>query len=164
MSDTSAEEKFSVLCEIVRAQHFAWREAVRQLCPDIDPTEVVERMWRLTGHQTAKSYARRIDRTKPLAVQVASCIAWSSRSMGEDASVETSEGKDEAFVRHTSCPWLRWHQRLDLLKEDRPGCDSWFHSTVDGISAALGTDVRVETLEAMPDGDPCCLRRIWVEE
>ena len=36
----SVEEKFSLLCKIIRAQHFAWREALRQLCPDIDPTDV----------------------------------------------------------------------------------------------------------------------------
>ena len=84
--------------------------------------------------------------------------------MGEDAAVEPGESDNEAFVRHTECPWLRWYQRMDLGEEDRRGCDCWFQSTVDGLSGTLGAKVCFETLQAMPDGDASCLRRIWVEE
>lgn len=156
------EKRFKILCEITRAQHFAWREAALALAPDLDPLVLVDKMWQITGAQTAKAYLKHLDPDKPLALQIAQSIAGSSLCMGEDASVEQGEG-DEAFVRHQDCPWHHWHKRLDLLHEDRPGCDTWFRSTVDGINSALGSNVKVETQCTLPDGDDCCLRRIWAE-
>ncbi len=86
--DLPTEERFRVLCEITRAQHFAWREAALALAPQLDPVELTKQMWKLTGVQTAKAYLRRLDKSKPLAPQVARCIAWSSACMGEDVTVE----------------------------------------------------------------------------
>lgn len=161
MADASLETRFAVLCEIVRSQHFAWREAVHQLCPDVDPAEVADRMWALTGESTATAYLKHLDPAAPLALQVAKSVAFSSRCMGEDASVE--EGPDgEAFVRHADCPWFHWHKRKDLLDEDRPGCDRWFQETTAGLAKALGVSLEVETLATLPDGDDSCLRRFRV--
>ncbi|RLB64589.1 MAG: hypothetical protein DRI90_04200 [Deltaproteobacteria bacterium] len=164
MGDIPVEKKFAILCEITRAQHFAWHEAVKQMCPDADVAAVTDKMWEVTGHDTAKAYIKRLNKEKPLAPQMASSIVWSSQCMGEAATVEITEGKDEAFVRHTDCPWYHWHKRLDLLAEDRPGCDLWFQTAVEDVNKALGTKLRVETTQALPDGDPCCLRRFWVED
>ncbi len=155
------EKRFKVLCEITRAQHFIWREAALALAPHLDPRELTRKMWEITGIQTAKTYLQRIDPQKPLAMQVARSIAWSSACMGEDVSVEKGDG-DEAFVRHLHCPWYDWHKRLDLLDEDQPGCDAWFHTIVAQINRALGTNVNVETRCSLPEGSDCCLRRIWV--
>lgn len=160
--DIPIEKRFKVLCEIVRAQHFAWREACLAMAPDLDPTELSNRMWEITGVQTGKAYQKRMDLSKPLAKQVADSIAWSSVCMGEDATVETGNG-DEAFVRHADCPWFHWHERLGILEEDQPGCDMWFFTAVDEINKALGTHIRIETMKALPAGEKCCLRRIWVE-
>jgi len=156
MAEIPVEKKFAILCEITRAQHFAWHEAVRQLCPDVDVAKVTDRMWEVTGHETARAYLKRLDKEKPLAPQVAASIVWSSQCMGEDAALEPTPGKDEAFVRHSDCPWYHWHKRLDLLHEDRRGCDLWFQTTVDDINKALGTKLRMET-------HACCLRRFYVE-
>ena len=164
MSEIPVEKKYAILCEITRAQHFAWHEAVVQMCPDVDAAAVTNKMWEVTGHETARAYLKRLDQAKPLAPQIARSIAWSSQCMGEDASVELTEGQDEAFVRHADCPWVHWHRRLDLLAEDRPGCDLWFQTTIDDINAELGTRIRMETQQALPDGDPCCRRRFWVEQ
>jgi hypothetical protein len=155
----------------VRAQHFAWRQAVAERFPDVDPAEVVALMWRITGETTARAYAGRIDTAKPIAPQVAESIVWSSRCMGEDAMVEVREGggpdddppADEAFVRHRGCPWKAWHERAGLLAEDLPGCDEWFGETLEGINRVLGTRLRFETLESLPKGDSSCLRRLWAE-
>ena len=160
--DIPIETRFKVLCEIVRAQHFAWREAALALAPGLDPEELANEMWKITGVQTAKAYLKRIDRSKPLALQVAQSIAWSSLCMGEDARVESGKG-DEAFVRHADCPWFHWHKRLGVLKEDQPGCDTWFFTTVAEINKALGTNVKIETQRSLPTGGDCCLRRVWVE-
>jgi hypothetical protein len=91
--------------------------------------------------------------------------------MGENAAVEIPEdtggtdgsAKDEAFVRHTDCPWYRWHQEQGLLDHDQPGCDLWFRTVIDDVNQALGTKLCVETLESLPAGRACCLRRLWVE-
>jgi len=160
--DIPLEKRFKVLCDIVRAQHFAWREAALSLAPELDPVELTNRMWELTGRQTAQAYLKRLDPHQPLARQVAEAIAFSSQCMGEDAQVEDGQG-DEAFVRHADCPWFHWHKRLDLLREDQPGCDTWFNVTVAEINRALGTRIRVETQASLPGGGNCCLRRIWVE-
>lgn len=158
MSDLPPEKRFAILSDILRAQHFAWREAVAR--EGGDPRAAVERMWAVTGEQTARSYLKRIRVDDPLAPQVAASIVWSSRAMGEDAHVEPGEG-DEAFVRHRACPWHDWHARLGLSAEDRPGCDVWFRTTLEAINRELGTALAVETLEALPDGGPSCLRRIY---
>ena len=160
--DIPIETRFKVLCEITRAQHFAWREAALTLAPQLDPLELVNKMWEITGVQTAKAYLKRLDPQKPLALQVANSIAWSSVCMGEDAAVEPGEG-DEAFVKHDDCPWFHWHKRLGLLEEDQPGCDTWFATAVAEINKALGSTIRIETKCALPAGGDCCLRRIWVE-
>ncbi|MBW2453561.1 MAG: hypothetical protein JRI68_03575 [Deltaproteobacteria bacterium] len=162
MTDKSLQHRFDVLCQITRAQHFAWRQAVADLCPEVDTARVVDKMWERTGEQTGAAYARRIDKSEPLAKQVAASIVWSSACMGEDAHVEAGVG-DEAFVVHADCPWFHWHKRLDLLSEDRPGCDVWFQTTLERVNSELGTCVRCETTESLPDGDECCRRRFWVE-
>ena len=164
MSDIPVEKRFAILCEIVRAQHFAWHEAVVDLCPGVNPADVTNRMWQITGRETARAYNKRIDLDAPVAAQVAASIAWSSVCMGEDASVQKGDGGDEAWLTHDGCPWHQWHEKTGLMAEDRPGCDHWFQSTVDGVNAEHGTRLRFETLEAMPDGDPRCRRRIWVED
>ena len=163
MADIPVEKKFAVLTEITRAQHFAWHEAVRRACPDVDTAKVVNLMWELTGHETARAYLKRLDPTKPLGPQVAGAIVWSSQCIGEEAVLEVSESKQDGFVRHNDCPWYHWHKRLDLLAEDRPGCDIWFQTAVEDINKALGTKLKVETVESLPEGGKCCLRRFWVE-
>ena len=156
------EKRFKVLCEIVRAQHFAWREAALALAPGLDAVKLANKMWEITGVQTGQAYLKRMDPAKPLARQVAQSIAWSSICMGEDATVENGQG-DEAFVKHSDCPWYHWHERLGLLKEDQPGCDSWFFTAVAEINKALGTNIKIETKCSLPAGGDHCLRRIWVE-
>ncbi len=160
--DIPVDKKFKILCEIVRAQHFAWREATLAMLPGIDTEALGNKMWEITGVQTAKAYLKRLDKDKPLAGQVANSIAWSSVCMGENAVVEEGDG-DEAFVRHSDCPWYHWHKRLGILEEDRPGCDMWFFTAVKEINKALGSNIKIETTSSLPDGDDCCLRRIWVE-
>lgn len=163
MSDIPVEKKFAILCDITRAQHFAWHEAVRQMCPGADPAKVTDRMWEISGHETARAYLKKVAGDKPLAPQIAAGIVWSSECMGETAAVEATPGKDEAFVRHAECPWFGWHQRTNLISEDRPGCDVWFRTIVEDVNKALGTRLRVETIESLPEGGKSCLRRFWVE-
>ncbi len=163
MSDIPVEKRFAILCQITRAQHFAFREAVAEMAPEVDTAAVVDRMWEITGKQTAAAYAKRLDTSKPVARQVADGIAWSSQCMGEDAEVEETEG-GEVFLRHSDCPWVHWHRRMGLESECRPGCDTWFRSTMAHLNAELGTKVNFETIESLPEGEDACLRRLWVED
>ena len=161
-TDIPLEKKFHILSEITRAQHFAWREAAKQICPDIDPTVFVNKMWEVTGVQTAKAYLKKIDPSKPLPLQIAQGMVNSSIAMGEEAYLVKGENDNEAFVKHKNCPWYNWHDKLGLLEEDRPGCDVWFFKTVETINKEFGTDVKIETTQSLPDGDDCCLRRIYI--
>jgi hypothetical protein len=160
-ADQPVEKKFKILIEICRASHFAWREAVTKICPEADPREVVEEMWRITGVQTAEAYLKRLDPSGDLPRQVAESVVWSSLCMGEAARVESAGKEGEYLVLHDSCPWHRWHARMELLEEDRPGCDRWFESMIALINDKLGRKVRFETICALPEGDDACVRRIW---
>ena len=164
MNQIPLETRFRVLCEITRAQHFAWRQAVVETCPQVDPEKAVYRMWEITGHETARAYLKRLDPEKPLPIQIANSMVWSSECMGEDAVVEGGGDDNEAFVIHTQCPWFLWHQRLDLLKEDQPGCDIWFETCLADINRALGTKLKIQTLNSLPEGGETCRRRIWLEQ
>jgi hypothetical protein len=161
MSDLPPQKKLEILSEITRAQHFAWHAAVRRICPEVDPMRVTMEMWRLTGDETGAAYVRKIDRRLPIAPQIASSICWSSECMGEDAVALRGANEKEAFVVHRGCPWKRWHERMKLEHEDRPGCDEWFRATIATVNAALGSNVTFETLESMPEGGATCRRRIW---
>lgn len=161
MSGLPLAKKFEILSEIARAQHFAWHAAVRKVCPSVDPAQVTLAMWRVTGEQTGRAYARKIDRRLPVAPQIAASICWSSACMGEDATVERGARDDEAFVVHRACPWQRWHEKNELVGEDRPGCDAWFGATIDAVNDALSTKIQFETLESLPEGGRTCRRRIW---
>ncbi len=162
--DIPVEKKFKILVQIARASHFAWHEAVAQSCPDAKMLDVVNKMWEVTAHDTAKAYIRKLDKGKPLPAQVAGSFVWSSLTMGEEAELVAGKDDKEAFVKHNGCPWFEWHKRCNLLEEDRPGCDTWFFVVVDDINKALGTNLKIETTKSLPDGDDTCVRRIWVEE
>jgi len=157
------ENRFRILVEICRASHFAWREAVSRCCPGIDPVEVVNEMWEITGVQTAESYLAHLDPGADLAEQVAASVVWSSVCMGEDARLEPAAAGGW-LVRHDACPWQRWHEKHGLPAEDRPGCDRWFAATLRTINEKMGSRLRFETLSALPDGGDRCLRRIWAED
>jgi hypothetical protein len=161
--DMPAEKKFKILCQIARASHFAWRQAVVEACPGVKAEDVVYKMWEITGNETAKAYLRRLDPNKPLPRQIAESIVWSSVVMGEDAKIVEGKDDNEVFVKHDGCPWFEWHKRLDVLAEDQPGCDMWFETAVHDVNKKLGTNVKIETQKSLPNGDDCCLRRIWVE-
>lgn len=160
--DIPIEKRFKVLCEIVRAQHFAWREAALTMAPHLDAKALTNKMWALVGVQTARAYLKGIDPAQPLALQVARCIARSSVCMGEEVEVEACEG-DEAMVTHSHCPWFDWHKRLDLLDEDQPGCDTWFHTLAEQINKTLGVNIKIKTECTLPGGADCCRRRISVQ-
>ncbi len=103
MSDLPIEKRFGILCQISRAQHFAWRQAVQEMCPDLDPEDAVNRMWEIVGKQTGDSYAKHLREDQPLPMQIASSVAWSSQCMGEEAVVEAGADEGEALMRYPSC-------------------------------------------------------------
>jgi hypothetical protein len=152
------ERRFAVLCQIARAQHFAWRKAVAATCPGVDPEAVVLAMWRIIGEETAAAYLPRLDRTRPLAPQVAAAIAWSSQAMGEDAVALPGARTDEAVVHHRTCPWNDWHRNQGLLDECRRGCDAWFAAITAELSARTGQRLACSTLETLPEGGAGCVR------
>lgn len=163
-SELPLEKKFSLLVEICRASHFAWREAALRCCPEVDVQKLVNEMWKITGEQTGQAYLKHLDPSRSISEQVAASVVFSSQCMGEDAHLLEGDEEGVWFVKHDSCPWHRWHEKTGLLPEDRAGCDCWFDATIHAINEKLGGNVRFETMSALPDGDDCCLRRIWEEK
>ncbi len=156
-----SDRKFELLANIMRASHFEWRRAVLKLCPGVDPLELVKQYWEEVGKDTARYYLKKIDPSRDLAEQVADLFVASSVAMGEDAEVLTKAADGSSRVRHNGCPWYDWHQREKLLAEDQVGCDHWLRTVVDEINAALGASLKFETVESLPGGGGCCLRRFW---
>ena len=83
--------------------------------------------------------------------------------MGEDAEIINEGNPNEIFVRHNGCPWFNWHIKSNALSEDRPGCDIWFNTVIADINKELETNIKIETLKSLPEGDSSCVRKIWVE-
>ena len=157
------DKKFNILSQINRLAHFEWRGAALALCPDLDSMKLVLKYWEIVGRDTGKAYLKHIDKDKPVAPQIARSFVWSSISMGEDAHMYEGDNEREAYMLHEGCPWVEFHKRYDALDEDRPGCDQWLQSLIDIINAKLGTKVRFETLESLPEGGSGCVRRVWEE-
>jgi len=156
------EEKFKILCSITRAAHFEWREAFIRMNPDMNPTDAVMQYWKIVGHDTAKAFLKKIKPEEPVIPQLAQMIVDSSLAMGEDAQLDIRHNT-EAHVKHNACPWFEWHKRKDALSEDRPGCDCWFQTIVQDVNESLSTQIKVETLSTLPDGDEHCIRRFTIE-
>ena len=101
MTDIPVDKKFAILCQITRAQHFAWREAVGELSEHVDPAAVAIRMWEITGAQTAAAYVKRLDPDAPLAPQFAKSSAWSisaaSSRLRRSASGRASSGRSVKY-------------------------------------------------------------------
>ena len=161
--DREEDERFGLLGNIMRASHFEWRRAVLALCPELEPTELVKQYWEEVGKDTAKFYLKKIDGERDLAEQVAALFVSSSVAMGEDAEVVGLPPEGGHQARHNDCPWFHWHKRMDLLPEDQVGCDHWLKTVVDEINSSRGTSLRFETLDSLPAGGNCCLRRFWEE-
>ena len=81
------EQKFKALCQINRASFFEWRETFMKLYPEKSSLEAVLQYWEIVGHDTAKAYLKRVDKSKPVAPQIAQMIVDSSLAMGESARV-----------------------------------------------------------------------------
>ncbi|KXA89308.1 hypothetical protein AKJ61_03180 [candidate division MSBL1 archaeon SCGC-AAA259B11] len=163
--ELSHEQILNALMGIEHMAHFEWREAALEVCPDVDPQELVEKYWEIVGRDTADSYVTRLDKTDPTFVRdVANSIAFSSVAMGEDAKVIKGRSEMEYYVRWDRCPWYEYGRRYDAVEEDLPGCDKWCEVVIERINKYFGTDLKFETIKAHPLGDDCCLRRIWSEE
>ncbi len=158
------DKKFNILSQINRLAHFEWREAALTLCPGLDSRELVLKYWEIVGRDTGKAYLKHMDRTKPVAPQIASSFVWSSINMGEDAHLFEGDAPTEAYMLHKDCPWLAFHKRYDAVAEDRPGCDRWLGSLIGVINDELGTTIKFETLESLPEGGQGCVRRVWQED
>ena len=166
--EMSWEKRFEILSQINRASHFEWRRAALKACPGLDPMKLVLAYWEEVGHDTAKAYIKHFrkrleqDPDASLAEMVADSFVFSSVSMGEDAKrVSEKESPGHAYMRHDACPWKDWHERFDLIEEDRPGCDMWLKTLIDDINQEFGSKITFKTIEALPEGGSCCLRHVW---
>jgi hypothetical protein len=170
MSSVEVEDElrknFNLLAAIVRAQWYEWREAALHYArPDVRPLDLVLKAWEIVGHDTAKSYLKRLRNSPTLLKDLAGCIVFSSTLMGEDAKVIGGEKPNEVFVRWDRCPWPEFAKRYNApLEEDLLGCDKWLQTVVEDINKFFNVKIKIETLKAIPLGDGICLRRLFLEE
>jgi hypothetical protein len=158
--------KFDGLGNITRATWFEWREAAITCArPEFKPIDLVLKAWEVVGHDTAKAYFTALDVSKPTFLEdIAKCIVSSSTMMGEDAKIVESEKDDEIYVQWDRCPWPEFSRRYQVpMEEDVLGCDKWFQTVIEDINALFNTEVKLETLKAIPRGDGICIRRLSIK-
>jgi len=157
--------KFEALGNITRATWYEWRQAAIECArPGLKPLDLVLKAWEVVGHDTAKAYFGALDVSKPTFIKdIAQCIVNSSTMMGEDAKLVEGENEDEIYVQWDRCPWPEFARRYGApMEEDVLGCDKWFQTVIADINALFNTEVKLETLKAIPRGDEACLRRISI--
>lgn len=159
--------KFDMLGNIERATWYEWREAALSFAPpNVKPLDLVLKAWEVVGHDTAKAYLPMLDKSKPTFLRdIAKCIMTSSLMMGETAKLVDGKNKDEIFVQWDRCPWPEFARRYNVpMEEDVLGCDKWFQTVIGDINALFNTNVKLETLKAIPRGEQICLRRISISK
>jgi hypothetical protein len=155
--------KFEALGNITRATWFEWREAaIATARPEFTPMDLVLKAWEVVGHDTAKAYFPTLDVSSDTYIKdIAQAIVNSSTMMGEDAKLVPGENENEIYVQWDRCPWPEFARRYGApMEEDVQGCDMWFKTVVADINELFNTDVKLETLKAIPRGERVCLRRI----
>lgn len=170
--DTESEirkliNKFEALGNITRATWYEWREAAIETArPEFKPLDLVLKAWEVVGHDTAKAYFTMLDVSKPSFIEdIGKCIVQSSTMMGEDAKLVPGKNENEIYVQWDRCPWPEFARRYGApMEEDVEGCDMWFQTVIKDINALFNTNVKLETLKAIPRGDRVCLRRISMEK
>lgn len=157
--------KFEGLGNITRATWYEWREAAMACAPGLKPLDLVLKAWEVVGHDTAKAYFTALDVSKPTFLEdIAKCIVGSSTIMGEDAKLVKGAHEGEIYVQWDRCPWPEFARRYKApMEEDVLGCDKWFQTVIEDINELFNTEVRLETLKAIPRGDGICLRRLSME-
>jgi hypothetical protein len=159
--------KFEALGNITRAMWYEWRlAAVEYARTGVNPMEIVLKAWEIVGHDTAKAYFGMLDKSRSTFVEdIGKCIVFSSTVMGEDAVIEKGQDSTEVYVRWDQCPWPEFARRYKVsMEEDVAGCDKWFQTVISDINELFNTNVKLETLKAIPRGDGVCLRRLWLEK
>ncbi len=159
--------KFEALGNITRATWYEWREAAIQTArPEFKPLDLVLKAWEVVGHDTAKAYFNMLDKSKPGFIRdIGKAIVNSSTMMGEDAKIVNGENENEIYVQWDRCPWPEFARRYGApMEEDVLGCDKWFTTVISDINELFNTNVRLETLKAIPYGDKVCLRRISIKK
>jgi hypothetical protein len=160
-------QKFETLQKINRASWYEWRQAAIEFAREgVDPLDIVLRAWEIVGHDTAEAYYQMLDKTSETFLEdLAGCIVFSSLMMGENAKVEKSEKEGEVFVKWDRCPWPEFARRYGApMEEDVLGCDKWFQTCIADVNKLFNTNIRLETLKAIPRGDGFCLRRLWEDK
>jgi hypothetical protein len=155
--------KFEALGNITRATWFEWREAAIETArPEFTPMDLVLKAWEVVGHDTAKAYFPALDVSSDTYIKdIAQAIVNSSTMMGEDAKLVPGENENEIYVQWDRCPWPEFARRYGApMEEDVAGCDMWFKTVIADINELFNTDVKLETLKAIPRGERVCLRRI----
>ncbi|RLI26873.1 MAG: hypothetical protein DRO52_01795 [Candidatus Hecatellales archaeon] len=158
--------RFDLLAGIVRATWYEWRQAALEFArPGTKPLDLVLRAWEIVGHDTAMSYFMALRKNSPTFLEdLANLIVMSSRAMGEDAFAYKGENPNEVFVQWNECPWPEFARRYKAdMEEDVLGCDRWFQTVIEDVNKHFGTKIKLETLKAIPRGDPICLRRLTME-
>jgi hypothetical protein len=159
--------KFEALGNITRATWFEWREAaIATARPEFTPIDLVLKAWEVVGHDTAKAYFNVLDVSKDTYIKdIAQAIVNSSTMMGEDAKLVPGENEDDIYVQWDRFPWPEFARRYGApMEEDVAGCDMWFQTVIKDINELFNTNVKLETLKAIPRGERVCLRRISIEK
>jgi len=112
-----------------------------------------------------KSYLPRLSFKKgePGFIQiVGGLIAGTWQSYGAVVDVKLGRSPTEAIITWSRCPWPAFAKEFNVaMKEDLAGCNLVMATVVNMANAFMGTDLKVETMKAIPRSEGACVRRLY---
>lgn len=164
---TSLWRAFHGVQDDQRRTFYLWRKAALEMLGDgADPMEVSKKAWEVIGNDTAKSYFPRTNLSKPNWLQaMANNIVATWMMRGAKIHAEKGENDNEVYLVWDRCPYPTTAKEYGAsMEEDFAGCNHGLEVIVEQLAAFTNKKLKIETLKAIPKGQGCCVRRLWVEE
>lgn len=148
---------------------YQWRAAAIELAgPDANPLDIVLKAWEVMGEDVGQSFLPRYNWARGgeegFMKQVAGAIAGIGMVDGAVVKVEKGENPKELLITWDRCPWPSFASKYDApMEEDVLGCDKFLETIIQRANEFMNTNLKIETLKAIPKGDGVCVRRLYVE-
>jgi hypothetical protein len=152
-----------------RTMFYQMRQALLEVAgPDVNPLDLGVKAWEIIGKDMGKAYLPRMNLLKGiegLMMNVARAYQGLWTTNGAVVRIEKGEKANDLFITWERCPWpTSAKEHGASMKEDLQGCDKYLQAFLVEVNAFLGTNMKIETLKAIPSGDGVCLRRLYNPE
>ncbi|MFW6147794.1 MAG: hypothetical protein ACOC6B_05305 [Thermodesulfobacteriota bacterium] len=155
--------------ESTRKTFYQMRQVLLEVAgPDANPFDLGVKAWDFIGKDMGKANLPRMNLLKGvegLMMNVARAYQGLAATNGAVVNIEKGENTNELFIKWLRCPWPTAAKENGVsMDEDLKGCDAYLQAFLEEVNAFLGTNLKIETLKAIPSGDGVCIRRLYNPE